>query len=80
MNKDENSNLTSDTAKAQNLQTQLVNIFAPDDTSNSIKDGSIASNSQQKVESQISINKNFLLNKVKFSIPLKIFLKILFVL
>lgn len=67
MNKDENSNLTSDTAKAQNLQTQLVNIFAPDD--NSIKDGSIASNSRQKAESQISINKNFLLNKTCWVSP-----------
>ena len=60
---DEASSCATTATKTQNLQTQLVNIFAPDE-SNLIQNGSIASNFQQKMESQTSINKNFLLNKV----------------
>lgn len=68
-NEKEQANATEVVAgtSTKNLQTQLFNIFAPDDDVNknvAAKEESSGSNPQMKLENQISISRNFLLNKV----------------
>ncbi len=61
---EENNEKTSITSRTQNLQTQLVNIFAPDDQKSEIRESNSSSNLLPKLDSQLSVNKNMILNKV----------------
>ena len=64
MNENAQNAEMSSAIKTQNLQTQLVNIFAPDDNKDAAANGTTASALKPKIETQTSINKNFIFNKV----------------